>query len=374
MMNRNYDTIIIGAGPAGSTAARFLAAGGNRVLLIEKKKMPRYKVCGGGLVWRARKALATSIKPVIEREFHEIHWKFRDDMNFTVKRPYPLITMVMRDKFDAFLAEEAVNSGAELHDEEEFTEYNIMPDGYVKVSTNKETYRGNHLLAADGLRSTVLRQSGYIDKRIKIPAIEAEITVDNPHQFDEVVFDVQAIDHGYAWIFPKAHHLSVGIAAMPQKNSGLKKRFEEYLTSCGLINHIQTNRQYGFQIPLRPHKKVNLDKVLLLGDAAGLADPLVAEGISHAIFSGLWAAEAILNQPAAAGMAYSKIIKKRLKGQIGAARLFAGLFYEHPGICRMILRSKGDYITDYVTDIFSGKRTYPDNPAMLIKAAKHLVF
>ncbi len=372
-MSKIFDAIIIGAGPSGSTAARFLAAEGCSVLLIEKMQLPRYKVCGGGIVWRARKALELDLSEVIEREFSAIHWKFREAMEFRVERPYPLVSMVMRDRFDAFLTQKAEEQGAVIHDEEEFRSFQQHPDGLISVRTDKGKYRARYLLAADGLRSNVLRQLGWQDNRIKVPAIESEISVSDPDLFQEVTFDVSAINHGYAWIFPKADQLSVGIAAMPQKGLSLRNAYRNYLEGTGIAKHIIQEKQYGYQIPLQPHKKLQAGNILLLGDAAGLADPLVAEGISHAIFSGKWAAEAILQAPSEAGAYYEMVVREKLYGQIRAAQWCARLFYEYPGLCSRVLRSRGEYISSYVSDIFAGERTYPDRASMIIKSLQKIL-
>ncbi|MEJ2005662.1 MAG: geranylgeranyl reductase family protein, partial [Cyclobacteriaceae bacterium] len=346
-MNPQFDAIIIGAGPAGSTAARFLASGGLKVLLIEKSKLPRYKVCGGGLVWRARKALEIPLNGIIESEFSSISWKFSDELNFTIERPYPLISMVMRDRFDAFLCDKASEAGALIHDGETFESYDETEASVIRVKTDKDIYHTRYLLAADGLRSNVLRQMNWKDTRIKVPAIEAEISVDQPELFNEVIFDVSAISRGYGWIFPKAGHLSVGIAAMPQKGLSLRTAYREYLEKTGIKPRITGEKQYGYQIPLRPHQNLHQDNILLLGDAAGLADPLVAEGISHAIFSGKWAAEALLLSEKNAGACYEKIVRKNLNGQIRAARFCSRLFYNYPELCERILKRKGSYISGY---------------------------
>ncbi len=82
----DYDVIIIGGGPAGATAAFTLATQGCTALLLEKAKLPRYKVCGGGLVYRGRCHLPFDISPVVEREFFQIDWKLDEGLDFTVAR------------------------------------------------------------------------------------------------------------------------------------------------------------------------------------------------------------------------------------------------------------------------------------------------
>ncbi|MCA6075256.1 NAD(P)/FAD-dependent oxidoreductase [Fulvivirga sedimenti] len=374
-MAQQFDTIVVGAGPAGATAARYLASSGAKVLLLEKEKLPRYKVCGGGLVWRAREALEIPINDIVHQEFYRIDWKFRHDLHYIVERPFPLVSMIMRDQFDAFLTNAAGKEGVVIHDEESF-EYFTEDGESISVRTDKDEYRARHLIAADGLRSKVFKQLNINDQRIKIPAIEAEIEIEDGNEdfFKQVIFDVTAIQKGYGWIFPKANHLSVGVAAMPHAGMSLKRAFFDYLMKTGLEPIIREKRQYGFQIPLYPHGQLYHNNILFTGDAAGLADPLVAEGISHAIFSGKWAARAIIENPStAAGPAYQQLIKSELAPQIRSARMFSKLFYDYPSFCARILKNKGQYITEYVSDVFAGTRRYPDNINMVGKSIRKLI-
>ena len=372
-MTDTFDTIIIGAGPSGATAAYRLAKGGQRVLLIEKEKLPRYKVCGGGLVWRARKSLPESISPTYEKEFFNIHWKMTDTLEFDVSRDYPLVSMVMRDSFDAALVEEAFESGAEIHDGEEFKEL-TMSERSITIRTDKQSYQAHYLIAADGALSPVYRFLKLQDKRFKVPAVEAEIELSsNSHPlFEQVVFDITAISRGYGWVFPKANHLSIGVAAMPSANGSLNQSYKTYLNSLSIDDDIVAEKKYGFQIPLFPHKELSYGNILFTGDAAGLADPLVAEGISHALFSGNWAAESILQSPDKASQVYNDRVANELSSQIKSARILSRIFYDYPGVSKWIMERKGEYITNYVSDIFAGKRRYPDNMAMLTKTLRKL--
>src|SRR5579872_633315 len=106
-----YDVIIAGAGPAGVSAAQVLARGGARVVLLEKARLPRYKPCGGGLTPRARARSSLAMTCIPETAATSLGlrgWGRLVDCEL----PAP-IGMVMRDRFDAYLVEQAVASGAE---------------------------------------------------------------------------------------------------------------------------------------------------------------------------------------------------------------------------------------------------------------------
>lgn len=343
------------------------------MLLIEKSRLPRYKVCGGGLVWRARRFLPSEIPVQIEREFYQLDWKMAPSLEYSVKRDYPIVSMVMRDAFDASLTKAASRAGAVIQDQESFNSLEFDKHG-VSVKTSKGLYRANHVVASDGVLSPVYRYLGLSDRRTKIPAVEAEVSLNDTNHplFDRVVFDVTAIPRGYGWVFPKAHHLSIGVAAMPSSPASLNQSYNDYMKALGLNGNVRSVKKYGFQIPLYPHRNLFHERVIFTGDAAGLADPLVAEGISHALFSGKWAADALLLQPGIAPGSYDRKVKETLGSQIKSARLLARLFYDYPGVSEAIIKRKGEYITNYVSDIFAGERRYPDNLGMVAKSIQKL--
>ena len=100
----HYDVAIIGSGPSGAMAAYHLAKKGISTVIIEKESLPRYKTCGGGLVYRGRRKLPFDISSVVEREFNQIKLYFEGENTvLTTERDVPVISMVMRDKFDSFL-------------------------------------------------------------------------------------------------------------------------------------------------------------------------------------------------------------------------------------------------------------------------------
>ena len=353
-------------------AAYTLATNGLKALMLEKSRLPRYKVCGGGVVYRGRQLLSFDISAVIEREFYDIDWKLDEELHFSVKRDYPIITMVMRDSFDALLIEIASKAGAEIHDEEAFESFTITSEG-MDIHTSHQQYKARYLIAADGVLSSVHRYSGLKDRRLKIPAVEAEVepvNMDHP-LFQRVLFDVTAIPRGYGWVFPKGHHLSVGVAAMPSSNTSLNKAYHQFLSSLNI--EIADVKKYGFQIPLNPHRQLTYKNILFTGDAAGLADPLVAEGISNALLSGKLAGQALVQNQVDASVFYENSVKRELRDQIRSAGFLARLFYDHPGITKRIMHRKGQYITEYVSDIFAGNRRYPENISMVSRSLLKLL-
>src|SRR5438046_476944 len=152
----------------------------------------------------------------------------------------------------------------------------LARQGLTVVLLEKE-----RLIAADGAMSDVARLAGWIDGRHLIPALEHEIQVDDA-TFERCAraprFDVGIVPHGYAWVFPKAAHLSVGVLSMRRGAGHLHRDLEQYLKALDIVP--RAVERHRFVIPVRPRAEgFARHRVLLVGDAAGFADPVTAEGV-----------------------------------------------------------------------------------------------
>jgi len=361
----NYKVVVIGSGPAGALAALELAKNNISVAIIDKASLPRYKTCGGGLVYRGRKLLDFDLEAVIEREFKSITIAYTEaDICFKVKRDVPIVSMVMRDKFDNFLVEKAVEKGAILHDKTKVT--NIAFDSSkLLISTTGEEFTADFVIAADGALSPTAKIMGWKDNRHLIPALEYEVTV-NKNDFEkfskELRFDLDAIPQGYGWIFPKKDHLSIGVASAIRGKNDLKKYYKKYLEFLG-INEVLNEERHGAQIPLTPRKEGFFkNNVLLVGDAAGFADPVTAEGMSNAMYSGMIAANAIIKGHLNADKVnelYNLKLEEKLLPELKTGRTLAEIFYRQKWLQKFIIKNYGEKFSDAMADIFIGKRSYP---------------
>jgi flavin-dependent dehydrogenase len=169
------------------------------------------------------------------------------------------------------------------------------------------------------------------------------------------------IDGGYAWIFPKRTHLSAGILSTRRICPDLKARFADYLRRLGLPDAAETER-HGYLIPLAPRRgPLARGRVLLAGDAAGLVDPVTAEGISYAILSGQLAATAVTEgrlDVAKVAPIYQGLLEANILGELQAGRFLANILYRHPRIRDGVFRLDGQRLCDFAVRVILGEEGY----------------
>jgi geranylgeranyl reductase family protein len=363
MARRSADVIVVGSGPAGASAARHLAASGRDVLMLEKARHPRYKTCGGGLVGRAFVELQglDSIASVVEDDCRiaEMHVAGRA---FRIQRRGPVVRLAMRSRLDAALVEEAQKAGAGLQEGCLVRQVSAQEQSVV-LETSRGLFQANFVLAADGATSRVAQCLGWPAWTACAPAIEDEIEVpaEEIDRFRGVArFDFERVPHGYAWVFPKKQHLSVGVLSVRKRGPSLHRALDQYLDHLQL-NPLQRHKR-GFYIPLRPRPEPwTRQRVLLLGDALGLADPITCEGISFALLSGRLAAEAVVEgrydeASVAAGFAYK--LRQQLLPELRAARILARILYDWAGLRGLLFRIYGAQFCEAVADVMQGDRSY----------------
>ena len=367
-----FDVAVVGAGPAGATAARTLAQRGLTVALLEREALPRYKTCGGGLVARAFDLLPHEARRVFERTCERAELHLLDaDLHYRATRDTPIMVMAMRDRLDDALVRAAAAAGAQVRTPCRVT--GVTCDAaQVRLDTDHGPVRAAFVVAADGATGDVARLAGWPDGRHLIPALEYEVRVDDAtlDRFARVPrFDVGTIPRGYAWVLPKAEHLSVGVLTTRRGPVNLHRLLEEYLRVIGLAP--RAVERHGFVIPVRPRAgPLARERVLVTGDAAGLADPVTAEGISHAARSGWLAAEAIAGagpDPSAVRTAYAAGLES-ITAELRVARSLARLLYHHPRARTWIFRRAGQRLVEAITDVFLGVRTYRGSLAGLAGA------
>ena len=334
--NPMFDCIIVGAGPAGATAAYHLAKKGHSALVVEKASFPRYKPCGGGVSPAIAQWFDFDFTPVINNTVTKVKytWKMDDPVEAELKNVTPM-WMVRRDEFDNFLVEQAQQQGAQLKDDTEVTAINLQGDRW-QVNTNNGIFEAAYLIAADGVNGPVAGWLGLGAKQ-KVTGASLEIIAEVPEQrLNMAYFDFGSLKNGFLWSFPKADGYSLSGAFVRDrkgKPEELKKQLYNYATKFGVDASNGQYTEYSLNL-WQENQPLHTNRAVIVGEAAGIVDPLIGEGIRPAIFTGMKAAEAVSQSLAGqeALAQYTEIIKQEWGADLFLAQRLAGLFYQFPKI------------------------------------------
>jgi len=295
MTKKRYDVIVIGAGPAGTTAARHCALKGLDTLLIEKKEFPRYKPCAGGVSRWAVSALGFDLPAeLVEYECFGGRIFFRG-CSTEVSKPSPIGFLVSRSRFDAFLLQKATESGARTLVATRASDFEAKTS-HVDVVTDKGSFSGQCLIIAEGATGRMARRiRGPQGKHETALAMVTEITSPQD-KIDrrtggriQLYFDVA--HRGYGWIFPHRGYYSVGLGGIRSSVSKPTDLSKHFLTRHGFTGK---QKLRGYLLPIGGiRRRVVGERVILVGDAAGFVDAFTGEGIGYAVLSAKLAAKTI---------------------------------------------------------------------------------
>ncbi len=292
-----YDIAIIGGGPSGSVVAYLAAKQGLRVCLIDKAIFPRDKLCGGLLTKRTK----VLFERIFERKWDENIIITKDKVVMFSKNKFPggisqsaPLYLTMRYDFDAYLLDMAREAGAEIRTGVKLSSFDFENSQLALASGEHFSYR--YLVGADGVNSQVAKLLyGESFNRHGIGfALEVEIPrEDMPDQDDVVEIDMAPCDWGYGWTFPKKKTFTVGVGGLYRKNPDMKANLSGYMARKGL--DMKAYKIKGHFLSAGDFRDPpGQNNILLVGDAAGLGDPLTGEGIANAMQSGAAAAKALV--------------------------------------------------------------------------------
>jgi geranylgeranyl reductase family protein len=292
-----FDVLVVGAGPAGSATALWLARSGQRVLLADRARFPRDKPCGGGLTGRALKHAPCSVEPVVEHVVDRFELRLGYKTRFERASDRPLILMTQRRHLDAHLAEQAAAAGADFRDGAPVTELEPSADE-VKARVGGRRVRASVVVGADGANGIAARAMGLGAGIVHGVALEGNVSwqrLDPQRYRGRAVVELGVVPGGYGWVFPKGDHANIGVGGWPSEGPKIRDRLARVAAAHGLPLAALSDLK-GHRLPMRPlGAGARSGRVVLVGDAAGLVDPLSGDGIYEAWVSARLAAEAILS-------------------------------------------------------------------------------
>ncbi len=308
-----YDVAIIGAGPAGSTVAKNLSEKGYNVILTDKSKFPRDKPCGGGLPIKIfEKFQYLKDEDLIESyTYGGVIYSSSLKYRVQIKKTKPILGMVIRKKFDHDLVKLAVNNGTKFIDGKKTIDLKISNKKGLIIFNDGTKIESDIIVGADGVFSTTAKKTGLIKgKRNVSISLYSESSMKYEKMNKYFSQKRNGIMHlklfgisGYGWVFPKKNHINIGIGEInldkdnKKSKINLKSIIERYiklLKESELIpKDLNINKIKGAAIPNYPLEKTYSDRLLIVGDAAGFANPFTGEGIFYAMDSAKMAAETI---------------------------------------------------------------------------------
>lgn len=319
----NFDVVVVGGGPSGATLAAQLAHQGLSVAMIDRRHLEgqdylETKPCGGGIDARFYKLLAEGVSAedakiaIGPHEINSLVVRHNGMHEYAHEYDEPFLHMGMRERIDGFLAAAAARNGVEIFNG---TVDEVIDHGRNYEVVGEQRIFGKYLVGADGAYSAISRLTKVSPKTQVFLASEWECEVEDPDMWAQwqhrALIDTRIYPMGYGWIFPKhSGHLSIGWGLPTQAGKKLRGMTEAIFEANDILGVIKRAAHW---IPFNRGGAISRDRIILIGDAAGVCNPANGGGISPAMESGLLGSAAILNDlqhPGTLSSLYEEMVKE----------------------------------------------------------------
>jgi geranylgeranyl reductase family protein len=365
-----FDVLVVGAGPAGSSTALHLTRAGARVLLVDKARFPRDKPCGGGLTGRALNHVPVDVEPVVERvvDAMVVRAAYRTTLRRTTGER--LIAMTQRRRLDLHLAEQAATVGAEFRDGAPVSDIALGEDG-ISARVAGSPVVASFVVGADGANGVVARAAGLGDGIVRGVALEGNVSWEHlePEPYGSVAWvELGVVPGGYGWVFPKGDHANLGVGGW----LGEGPRLRDHLDLLARAHHVDPaalTDVRGHRLPMRRLGTAPArGRALLVGDAAGLVDPLSGDGMYEAFVSARLAADAIV---AGRSDEYEHALAAALDRHAAASWKAKHVADRHPRVCVWALRAPG--VFPAVAGLLRGELGHPSEASRVARPPLRLL-
>jgi geranylgeranyl reductase family protein len=367
---RDADVVVVGAGPAGASAAFHLARRGRRVVLLERREQGRSKPCGGGMAASVQRWFPFDLTPVVEQVIRQVRftWCLEDPVTAVLPGDAPF-WIVRRSALDAFLAERAVEAGAEAR-WSTVVESIERHDAVWQVRLGDGSrLRSRSVVIADGSGSRFAEPLGLGPLRPRYAAtvsVEVEAAVQEP---ETARFEFGLVHHGFCWSFPRRGGYSIGVGTfVGRQEADSEAVLAALLPSLGLPP-TAGQRVHGRLRVWDGHHPLHGEGLVVVGDAASLCDPFLAEGLRPSLMSGTHAAEALegwLAGDRGALEGYTRRMRSEWGDSMAWGKRIAQVFYRVPKVGYQ-LGVKRPTAPQRIAQILSGEMGYGDIAQRVIR-------
>ena len=365
------DVAIIGAGAAGASAAFHLSNKGNSVFILEKNTLDINKSQGEGMSASVQKIFPFNLDSSIEEVINKVSfsWNLKDNIlaELPGKSPFWIIN---RNRLDSLIIKKAIEAGAEPIEQFEVKEVIRNGKNWQLKSKNGAQVLVKAVIIADGSNSKwsksfnlgpkILRQAKTTIIELKGAGALRERTAR---------FEFGLVKFGFAWAFPTREGINVGVGTFIGKDkSNRKKIIEKFLPNLGFEAYEGEKKERLLNI-WNGHYRLHGDGIVVVGDAASLCDPFLAEGLRPALLSGYEAARCIDNWLMNENKdlkEYTQIMKARWGNSMAWGKKIAQVFYRFPKI-GYELGIKKPTAPERIAQILSGDLSYEDIAQRSIK-------
>ncbi|GAA4744593.1 geranylgeranyl reductase family protein [Amnibacterium soli] len=335
----HWDVVVVGAGPAGASAARVAADRGRRVLLLDAARFPRYKTCGGGLIGTSLALLPPSALAAVEGRVATTSFSLRGGPARRVRSTRPFLALVRREVLDQALVDAAVEAGATFRDHVRVSRLVESAEG-VRLSTSAGGLTAGVVVGADGSSGVVGRHVGVRIARSDL-GLEVELAGVGADWSQRVHLDWGRGPGTYGWVFPKGDRLTVGVIQRKGEGAATRDYLARLLDGLGLAGRERLHDSGHLTRWREAGSPVRRGAVLVAGDAAGLLEPWTREGISYALRSGVAAGEAAAGGDDAALAGYEAYVARELEPEQRAGARLLRVFERAPGLVHLLVTRTG---------------------------------